>query len=340
MSVLRPLLLPVWIAQIFTTAKSFRDNPVLGSPLLNRLGLHVARVRLAHAVMSFRSWLLSPLVSAEHRRQYEQRGYIEIRNFLDAEHFEGLRREIEACRAPVRECIQGDTLTLRVLLDEPTLAGLPNCRKLAEHRDLLSLLRYCGGTLRRPMMYLQSIKSRYVGGGDDPQKSLHSDTFHPTMKAWLFMEDIAPGKGPLTYVPGSHRPTSARLDWERRQSLAAAAQSNRYAAKGSLRLTDKDLADMGLPAPVAFTVPANTLVIANTHGFHCRGNVDGKCSRLEVYASSRTNPFLPLPGLGTRTFQRLENAVAQAYWSHMDRQAARRGYLSSWHPVPSEKLMQ
>jgi hypothetical protein len=156
------------------------------------------------------------------------------------------------------------------------------------------------------------------------------------------MEDIAEGRGPLTYVPGSHRPTPKRLAWEREQSLAAAGadEVNRYSAKGSLRLSPSDLASMGLPAPVAFTVPANTLVIANTHGFHCRGAVDGKCSRLEIYASSRTNPFNPFPGLGTRAFQRAENWVAQAYWRFMDGQAARRGTVSSWHPVPSDKLMK
>ncbi|MGQ0672793.1 MAG: hypothetical protein ACT4N2_07950 [Hyphomicrobium sp.] len=97
---------------------------------------------------------------------------------------------------------------------------------------------------------------------------------------------------------------------------------------------------MDLPQPVAVTIPVKTLVIAETHGFYCRGAVAGKCSRLEIYAPSRTNPFVPLPGLGTKLFSHIETAVAQTYWKVMDRKAAKRGTVSSRHPVPSEKLHQ
>ena len=41
------LLAPVHVAALATGAKSFRDNPIIGSPALNRAGLHVARMRLA-----------------------------------------------------------------------------------------------------------------------------------------------------------------------------------------------------------------------------------------------------------------------------------------------------
>ena len=44
-------------------------------------------------------------------------------------------------------------------------------------------------------------------GPPDPQTALHADTFHPTVKAWLFLTDVAADAGPFTYVPGSHRLT-------------------------------------------------------------------------------------------------------------------------------------
>jgi hypothetical protein len=337
-AVLKLPLLPLWILQIFTTAKSFRDHPVIGNPTFNRLGLHVFRVRLAHAVMRLRWWMLAPLVSAEQRQEFHQNGVLVIRNFLPAEHFKQLQDELKMCREPVRECVQGDTLTLRVLLDAPALRSLPACHALVRGRDFLNLTRYCAGTLRRPMFYIQSVKNAYLPGAADPQKSLHSDTFHPTMKAWLFLGDVDEGDGPFTYVPGSHLPARGRLAWEYDQSVAGSRLSNRYSAKGSLRLDAADLEDMGLPQPVALAVPANTLVIANTHGFHCRGQATGKCSRLEIYATSRTNPFIPSPGLATSLFGRIEHIAAQGYWRAMDWVAARCGVQSSWHPVPSEKL--
>jgi hypothetical protein len=332
------LLLPLWLLQIFSTVKSFRDSPVIGNLTLNRLGLHVFRVRLAHAVMRLRWWMLAPLASADQRQEFHQNGLVVIRNFLPTEDFRQLKQELETCQGPVRECIQGDTLTLRVLLDAPALRSLPACRALLRRRDFLNLTRFCAGTLRTPMFFIQSVKNAYVPGAADPQKTLHSDTFHPTMKAWLFVDDVEEGHGAFTYVPGSHLPSPGRLAWEHEQSVASSRHANHYSAKGSLRLEARDLAAMGLPQPVALAVPANTLVIANTHGFHCRGSATGKCSRLEIYASSRTNPFVPMPGLVMSLFGRIEHIAAQGYWRAMDWFAARRGVQSSWHLVPSQKL--
>jgi hypothetical protein len=47
---------------------------------------------------------------------------------------------------------------------------------------------------------------------------------------------------------------------------------------------------MGLPEPVRFAVPANTLVIGDTYGFHARSPAVGKPAfRIEIYASLRRN---------------------------------------------------
>ena len=100
---------------------------------------------------------------------------------------------------------------------------------------------------------------------------LHADTFHPTVKAWLFLTDVAEDAGPFTYVPGSHRLTAERLAWERRMSLAARQSANAEIRQGSFRIDPAELPSLGLPPPRAFAVPANTLVVADTFGFHARG---------------------------------------------------------------------
>ena len=74
--------------------------------------------------------------------------------------------------------------------------------------------KYCAARLKRPLYYVQSIKNGYVAGRSDPQKVLHSDTFHSSMKAWYFIDDVTEDRGPFTYVPGSHRLTWKRLKWE------------------------------------------------------------------------------------------------------------------------------
>jgi len=345
---LRFALLPWWLVQVLTTGKSFKDNPIIGNRWLNRWGLHVWRIRLAHAITRLRWWVLSPLVSREHRRQLDEQGFVQIENFLPEAEFQRLRAELLALDRPdapgeVRECIQGDTLTLVMLLDRGTLAALPACRALVRNTTFRRLCMYGGAHLKAPLVFAQTVKNQYVPGGADPQKDFHSDTFHPTMKAWLFIDDVDDTNGPFTFVPGSHRPTPERLEWEYAQSLiasGAAGEGNRYSAKGSLRLEEKDLAAMGLPPPISFKVKGNTLVVANTHGFHRRGSATGRSSRLAIYASSRSNPFNPFPGLAPALVGEMEAQLLKASWRILDRKARRRGYLSSWHLVPSGKLYE
>jgi hypothetical protein len=44
-------------------------------------------------------------------------------------------------------------------------------------------------------------------------------------------------------------------------------------------------------------VKANTLVVADTFGFHARTPSQGQTCRVELYGSLRRNPFLPWSGL-------------------------------------------
>jgi hypothetical protein len=62
-------------------------------------------------------------------------------------------------------------------------------------------------------------------------------------------------------------------------------------------MLESDLAALGLPPPRVFAVPANTLVVADTYGFHARGPSAGRSLRVEVWAYGRRSPFVPWSGL-------------------------------------------
>jgi len=100
-------------------------------------------------------------------------------------------------------------------------------------------------------------------------------------------------------------------------------------------VADDELAGMGMPAPASFKVPANTLVIADTHGFHRRGAASEKSSRLEIWAYSRTNPFNPLPGLDLHWYNKLSHIVIDKYLKRQDRIAKQKNMRASWHLVDS-----
>lgn len=293
------LSLPVHFAKIFTWDKSFKKNPIIGSPLLNRLGLHVVRVVVAHLLFSFRLSLLSPFVSAEQRRFFRKHGYLKIENFLPAQRFEQLAEEIREYDGEIREEIEGSTITQRLYLTKETLSILPECTAFTKEKPLLRLLRYASSKNRIPFFHLENIVHHASPSKrHDPQKDFHTDTFHPCIKAWLYIDDVSENNGPFHLVPGSHRLTKNRLRWEYQQSLIASRKASEkpkgHYWDGSFRVSDADIEALGYGKPVAMTVPANTLLIANVHAIHRRGDAKAGASRMTVWMQARDNPFNPL----------------------------------------------
>jgi hypothetical protein len=319
MAVFRYLLSPWWVLQLATGAKAFCDNPLIGSPALNRRGLHVARVRLAARLAAARRRRLAGLVPDADRKAFDRDGFVVRRDFLPPALFADLRAQALAFRGAAREMQQGDTITRRIALDPEALGAIPAARGLLADPDWRGLLRYVGSFDSEPLVYIQSILSHVADAPPDPQTALHADTFHATVKAWLFLTDVAEGEGPFVYVPGSHRMTPARLAWEQERSVRASAGLDRLSSRGSLRVRADELPALGLPAPRAFAVPANTLVVADTSGFHARGPSLRASTRVEIWAYGRRNPFLPWTGFDPASLPGLAERRAPLAWAVRDR---------------------
>lgn len=282
--------------------------------------------------------MLSPLAPKKVRDDLHRDGFAVIEGFIGANDVQRIRTEIKHHDGETRQMLQGDTATQRFLLDSANLVAKPALSQLAHSKRFLRLLCYAAAKLTPPFVYVQRIRNGVRDKGADPQKNMHADTFHPTMKAWLFLEDVTPDKGPFTYVRGSHRLTHERLAWEYRRSLTARQYPDGYSEKGSFRADDKDLATMQLPQPEGLSVKAGTLVIANTNGFHGRGQAADGASRLELWAYARPNPFNPLPGLPFAFMGRLQRWLLKTFWRRMDRRAASRNSRASWHLIPAKKM--
>jgi hypothetical protein len=320
MNAARYLLAPLWVAQLATGAKSFADNPLIGSPRLNARGLHAARVRLSHRLAWARRARLARLVDSEARAAFDRDGFVEIRNFLSDDVFARLQAAALSYRGPAREMVQGDTITRRIAIDPAALAAIPDAQRLIDDPRWRGLNRYVGSFDSEPLTYIQTILARRREGPPDPQTHFHADTFHPTVKAWLFLTDVAEEDGPLAYVPGSHRLTPARIAWERAMSLRAAG-ADRLSSRGSFRIAKAELPDLGLPAPRHFAVPANTLVVADTFGFHARVQASRPSTRIEIWSYGRRSPFLPWTGLDPLSRPGLAERRIPLLWAARDRLA-------------------
>lgn len=317
MKALDVLKLPWQVLELASKAKSFVGNPVIGSRWLNERGLHRQRVALADRTAWARRRRLGKLLSADEREAYARDGFIVKRDFLPAELFARVCAEAPEYVAAAREMRQGRAVTRRVALDQVDAAHLPNCVAAANDARIDHLMRYVGAHDAVPLMYLQTIIVDPERGAQDPQTVLHRDTFHSIAKAWLFLQDVGEEDGPFSYVPGSHRLSDSMRSWEHEQSLSAAAAANVYHARGSFRMPPEDLGRLGLGPAVKVVVPANTLVVADTHGFHARTPSLRRTVRMEIYGTLRGNPYglgfgvdpLAWPGIASRRAKLLDQAA-------------------------------
>ena len=329
--------IPLYFIELFTSAKSFKDNPIIGSIVLNRMGLHVLRMLISHFIMRIRMLLLSIHISAEDSHHYFKYGYLVKENFLPADEFENLESESRAFEGEIREARQGNTLTHRGVLSPEVLADYPNMQSVLFSKSFQRLARFASGHLRDPLYYLEEIKNQHIKGAEDPQKKFHHDTFHPSMKCWLFIDDVKADSGAFTFIPQSHKLTWKRIKWEYKMSIVAQENKNQMHARGSTRYSDEDLLELDLPEPHAFTVKKNTLVLVNVFGIHKRGDSKGKSTRLALWGDSRTNPFLPFPGIGGKYANKIAYYFLRLFRQKDDDSAMRRGVRSPWAAIPNHK---
>lgn len=119
----------------------------------------------------------------------------------------------------------------------------------------------------------------------DPQKEYHYDTFHNTFKAWLFIEEVKTKDGPFHYVPLSHKLTFLRVWNEWRLSILYCIKN--ISSSFRYNINKEFLDKKALKAETK----ENTLVIANTHGLHRRGDAEIGAKRNSIQLWTRENPF-------------------------------------------------
>ena len=340
MTLKQRLLLPFYAATVFTSAKTFRNNPVIGSPALNRRGLHLIRREVADRIGRLRRRQLQGLIAPHEQAQFEQDGFIAKPDFLDPATFEAFRTEIMALSAPAREAVIGDTLTRLIPLDDAALAQVPTVKRVLEGPAYRNLLTFVGSFRRRPHLYIQTVFSRFTEGPPDIQSFYHSDTFHPTVKAWYYLQDVEDDAAPLAYVPGSHRATKRRMARERRLSLDAHMAGDRLTAEGSFRFSEDEIGHLGYPPVRRLAVRANTLIVADTSGIHRRSPTDHQSARVAIWAYSRSNPFLPWTRGDLANLPGVKKYALKAYWAITDRLKDARKTKREWAWVGNRTPLQ
>jgi len=252
--------------------------------------MHVARAHMAAEAQLKRR--AKHGYKTPYSREFDERGIVVIPNFMSD--ITGFVEEIE--KFPIAENKNEHNL----LFDKT------GCRTLyfRWHSDIVRLYDIVIDCHALPTLEPQFRQNTFVQrlqnspNNNDVQKVMHMDTFFITVKFWLFPEDVTIDDGPFCYVPKSNILTDKRKEWMRRQWTDIIDDNidprRTYGhAEGSLRVFDEELIEMGFdPEATAHPVKANTLVIANTFGFHARGQVSNTVIRQAIHGSIRlSQPF-------------------------------------------------
>jgi phytanoyl-CoA dioxygenase PhyH len=275
----------------------------LGPAIVNQLGYQVFR-----AVYKNVGWHLrrpeigddvAPFVAALNRD-----GCIAIPDFLPADEFAKLRAEYEKSRAelPYEVHVVEDNGTQEAMLDLTSCHdALPNVWALVNNARLR---RIVSGALRRPisarprlwLKYWQKLESYapkgpgHIIGGN----YIHADMHYPTFKAFLYLNDVDERNGAFEFALGSHKMTLGRVAYEYDASVRVARSRERGEyGTGTYSLIRKPTAAQArrlgglLPTPMCGR--ANTLVLANTEGFHRQGDFQPGTLREAAYMCFRSS---------------------------------------------------
>jgi len=141
-------------------------------------------------------------------------------------------------------------------------------------REVGEVVRMAAGD-RLAMEGVEGFRERIaVHSKGDPNYMLHTDTFFPTIKVWIF-ENVTIEQGPFEYIPGSNKNTEEKLRWIHNNAL------------GTFTADDPKIVSIfGKPMAVtAGSVPL--LVVADTSGFHRRGAAKPGVERVSQGLSQR-----------------------------------------------------
>ena len=267
----------------------FSNKKVVENHLLNYAGAQILRVLWSSIAYSCRgmlqSWPKNNLTM-----MLRENGFILIPNFLSQKVFDQVKDEFFnttdiGSYAPIKD---GDTRVERYTFSPDKWKTLPAVNKLLSDNLLVRTLE--GAELKNIEIGDIWFDTIYY---DDSQKvassqsQLHSDTFFNTHKVWFFIEPVKLENGPLCFVPGTNRLSLKRLMFDYNKSIHFEKLTD-Y----SFRVEPKEKTFLGC-IEKALTCPENTLVIANTRGFHCRGDATAGRTRKQIHFCIRTNkPFL------------------------------------------------
>lgn len=267
------------ITRVFTDAKT------VDSRALNVAGVQPLRAVLARFLYKLRPGSRDPMAT-----ELSRTGIIVCEDFLPPAAFTAAQREAQEYMGENSPKIlhkDGTTEVRHFSLAPVDSERFPHLEQWRRHRQVMALASAAERRICRGGDGVSVVEHLRVGDYSEPdtQTQLHLDTFFNTHKIWLYLDDVSTENAAFVYVPGSHLLDRVRLRYDYLESINANGASR--------RVSEDEVVSRGLERRV-FSCSRNTLVVANTCGYHCRSIGEAGASRRALHKSFRFNPFSPV----------------------------------------------
>lgn len=265
-----------------------------GGPLFNLFGYHVLRVLFFNlALHSRRKRMPQNEQNKIVFKQLLDDGIVVISDFFPEDVFQKIKEECDNLdiqvvneRAPhIRRTtfVRDDRHNWAPVLEEH-LANNPVINDIASALFRKDILITPKVAVEKSFFHKENLGRKTT---DVQSDNLHFDVSYPTLICFLYLNDIDQRNAAFTYVKGSHKLTWARLWMEYKMSLAFYWRWDKKRRENETpEVSDEFVGRQGLKR-TQFAGKRNTLVMANTMGFHSRGKYLTTMPREIAYTTFR-----------------------------------------------------
>ena len=273
-------------------------NHIIPSPLGNKLGIPVLRTILANLIIKFRR-----LKNCKPNNDYENKliedGIVVIPNFLPEEEFRQLKKEFDAITLDSAQdpviTKNGSSEINTYPINKEKYDNFPAIKNFAKNKQLIRLIAVGEG--KYVFKEIESLRLEKSIFGDrekdtDANIEFHADVHFHSHKVLFYMDDVTENEGPFNYCLKSHKNNFDRLLFELKRGQLNDAHKNGWRIENHLdKKFFKNYFQKLMNQKYKVTSKSNTLIIANVHGFHKRGEAAKGTERSIIRVPYRYNPL-------------------------------------------------
>ena len=284
------------------------QNHILPSPLANKLGVPVLRTLLADILIKLRR-LKNCRPKDDHEKKLIEDGIVVIPNFLPDQDFKELKSEFDnniSISENVKIVKKGSMQVNIRKVEKNEYEKFPAMKKFARNKQLIRLISVGEGIKVVDELKKFDLEKTIFGDPDkdtDGNVPFHADIHFHSHKVLYYMSDVTEEGGPFIYCKNSHLNNLDRLWFEFKRGQLKDAHIEGWRIQQHL---DKKFFNNYFSKlknqEYKVACPANTLVIANVHGFHKRGESISGVERSLIRIPHRYNPLGPMGSIPSNLY--------------------------------------